>query len=308
MLERTKELAELSGMLLTDGGVTCVSGKWRVHFTTTSDILEGRFKELVIKVLNRHPSKASTHSGTQQNASINKIINELHELSPTFRTKPCNHFPICPKLRGKHFQPCSICNPIKINNEMFPPAKIPEFIFNDKHGAIDFLRAAFTCDGSIILSVAKSKNGFRLDRKVVLSCEHPQLKEQHAQFLVQLGFKPKIRKDCIVLGGKENIVKFQKEIGFIDGVRIIRNGRWGGMEKSKLLKLCVKSFDMPEIFELKSVEEIFSFLKNLLLGQEACRSNPEQDEVLRKRDGGPIPIVRPNPSGDSGLGVKSQSR
>ncbi len=41
---------------------------------------------------------------------------------------------------------------------------------------------------------------------------------------------------------------------------------------------------------------------------ETSRSNPEQVEVWRKLDGGPIPMLETNRSGDLGLGVKSQSR
>ena len=41
---------------------------------------------------------------------------------------------------------------------------------------------------------------------------------------------------------------------------------------------------------------------------EASRSNPGQGEVWRKLDGGPIPMLGTNRSGDLGLGVKSQSR
>lgn len=41
---------------------------------------------------------------------------------------------------------------------------------------------------------------------------------------------------------------------------------------------------------------------------ETSRSNPGQVEVWRKLDGGPIPVLGTNCSGDLGLGVKSQSR
>ena len=41
---------------------------------------------------------------------------------------------------------------------------------------------------------------------------------------------------------------------------------------------------------------------------ETSRSNPGQVEVWRKPDGGLIPMLGTNRSGDLGLGVKSQSR
>jgi len=37
---------------------------------------------------------------------------------------------------------------------------------------------------------------------------------------------------------------------------------------------------------------------------EASRSNPGQDEVRRKLDGGPLPLIETIFSGDLGLGVK----
>lgn len=41
---------------------------------------------------------------------------------------------------------------------------------------------------------------------------------------------------------------------------------------------------------------------------EASRSNPGQDEVRRKLDGGPLALIETIFSRDLGLGVKSQSR
>ncbi len=40
------------------------------------------------------------------------------------------------------------------------------------------------------------------------------------------------------------------------------------------------------------------------LRPEASRSNPGQDEVWRKLDGGPLPLLETTHSGDLGLGVK----
>jgi len=268
--------AELVGLLLTDGGVTCVNGNWKVHFTNTSDALNQKFQELVQELLHCHVSRENKSGAVIQRASVNKFIDKLFKLSPSFRTSPCSSFPVCSKLRGKDSKPCKVCRPcVTEEGEKFPPASIPKFLFHNKQAALSFLRCAFSCDGSVILSVGRTKKGFRLQREVRLFCKHPCLLNQFKVLLKKLGFHPKISVNTIIIRGRQELTKFFREIGFVRGAKITRNEIWGGFEKFKLLELCVKSFEMPEVFRFKSKEEIIQFFRNLLLGLEAGRSNPD---------------------------------
>ena len=286
------KMAELVGLLLTDGGVSRISGSWRVHFTSTSPVLNQKFKNLVAELLNRHVTEEKRNNATIQRASINRVADKLFNFSPSFRTLGCESSPVCPRIRGKTSGSCTICKPIlNKKNEKFPPTRIPKFLFHNEKAAIRFCRCAFSCDGSVILWVGKTRNGFRLQREVRLFCKHPQLLCQHKKLLEKLGFNPKSSNDTIVIRGKTELTRFFKKIGFVKGVKITRNEIWGGFEKSKLLELCVKSFEMSQIFKLKSKTKIINFLKNSLLRLETSRSNPGQGEVWRKPDGSPLPVV-----------------
>ena len=44
------DLAKLIGLLLTDGGICNISGKWRIHFTSNSDTLVNEFKNIVDRI------------------------------------------------------------------------------------------------------------------------------------------------------------------------------------------------------------------------------------------------------------------
>lgn len=264
MLDRTLELAKLMGMVLTDGGISCGGGKFRLHFTTTSPVLEESFRSMATRILKRKITVDRSHGAVKQIVWVHDIRDMFDELSPSFRTQACDSFPISPCLKGLPIHSEHIVEGDKI----FPPTKIPDFVFEDKEKAREFLKLAFSCDGGVTLCVAKSKSGFRLDRKIRLFCEHPTLKRQHAELLKKFDLKPQIISDGIRLSGKVDIKKFSEEIDFLKGVKVVRKGLWRGIEKSKLLELCVQSFDLPEIFRLKTKEEIVSFLKELASGTE----------------------------------------
>ncbi len=268
MLEDRPHSARLIGALLTDGGISFISGKiWRIHFTSTSPTLTEIFRKDALRILDRKTSKQIRNNAVIQKSPINKLIKEFYRLSPSWRTQPCNSFPICPCQRGFKIHE----NHIKLNGRLFPPTKIPDFIFEDNSKAKEFLKIAFTCDGSVLLWVGKAEYGFRIDRRVELSCYHPLLKEQYAVLLNKFGIKTKIRWDKVVISKRENLEKFYKNIGFVKGVKITSNGRWGGVEKAELLKLCIKSFKMSNIFKLNSVQEIYKFLNGKLISRTGDR-------------------------------------
>ena len=69
---------------------------------------------------------------------------------------------------------------------------------------------------------------------------------------------PKIWKKEIVLDEKNDIFRFQKEIGFVDGVKISRKSKnWIGFEKNKILELIVKTFQLrkKDLEKFQSLED-----------------------------------------------------
>jgi hypothetical protein len=69
----------------------------------------------------------------------------------------------------------------------------------------------------------------------------------------------------VVLERKEDLIKFQKEVRFVDGVKVTKNGIWSGMDKNNVLDILVKTFEIPQSFidKFSSKEEIINFLKTL---------------------------------------------
>lgn len=246
-LQPSEDLGILVGLLLTDGCVTGVSsGKPKVIFTNKSEFLQSFFKEKFIEVFGKTNFKEFLRSNGVTNIEVNskKIVTELLKLTPTFRTR-------------------------QFEDGTFPNVKIPEFM---KELPIESLRkvlqAMFSADGCVILRVRlhNRKKKWEILREIKLSCKHPQLKEETANLLRRLELNPKIRSDCIALTRKQDMVKFQKEIRFVDGLKVGENMIWDGIEKNFVLDLLVKTFDLKEsaINKFNSKSEIISFLKTLM--------------------------------------------
>lgn len=259
--ERQLKLAGLVGLLLTDGGVSCVSGKWRVHYTSKSKVLINEFKNLMRDLYQKNVCPEKRFGAITVRCWIDgNIRNELLSLSPTYRTTMCNHFPICPKIKGKNYKPCKECLP----KDNYPQAKIPKFISQNKSFAREFLKYAITADGSVVFYIGKAKYGFRFDRYIILCCKHSFLCKQYFRLFRNLGFKPKISKKGIVLRRKINLLKFSKEIGFVKGVEILQNKLWNGFDKSTLLRLSVYSFLLKPSELGDTKDKIYKKLLNIL--------------------------------------------
>lgn len=263
--EERKELAKLIGMILTDGGI---DRKWRMHFTTTSPILEEEFRKFTKQILDRPAIKERCHDAVRLVTRVTKLKDYFEKLSPVWRHQACTSFPYARCIKDSSFHKFHILK----EDKKFPLVVIPDFILEDKVCSAEFLKYAFTCDGTVTFAVAKSKYGFRLHRKVKIACEHPLLKQQYSEILKSFGIDSYIEKDGIGITGRERIELFFKQIGFVKGVVILGKKVWGGIEKYKLLQLCVKSYEMNEVFELTSKEEIIDYLKSQipLLEQEAA--------------------------------------
>lgn len=234
-------LSRLIGLLLTDGGLSQISGKrWRIHFTSSSEEFIAEFGNLVKELFNLKTAKDFRNGAWKAQAWISqKAKDELTRYSPSYRTL---------QIKGKETE-----------------AKIPDFILRNESLGKEFLRYAFTGDGTVTICIGKAKYGFKLDRCVKLSCKHPNLRKQYIELLQNLGFKPRASKREIVLRKPENIVRFAREIGFVEGVKISGNGLWKGITKAELLRFAANSYNL-ELKNLgKTKPNIHSSLVRLIL-------------------------------------------
>jgi hypothetical protein len=75
------------------------------------------------------------------------------------------------------------------------------------------------------------------------------------------------------------MIKFQKEIRFVDEVKISgKSKNWKGFEKNQILDLAIKTFKLKkkDLQHFKTKEEVINFLKSLL---EAPVADAERVQV-----------------------------
>lgn len=234
-------LARMVGMLLTDGGLSLISGKkWRIHFTSSSETFVKEFENLVKQLFNLRTAKDYRNGAWKAQAWVSeKVKNELIAYSPTYRTL---------SKEGRETE-----------------AKIPEFIASSPELAREFLKYAFTGDGTVAFQIGKARYGYRFDRNVRIFCEHASLRKQYSELLAKLGYRPAMLENGVLLRKPENVKKFSEEIGFVEGVKISGNGLWKGITKSQLLRFAANSYNLKPKDLGKTKYDIHSSLVNLIL-------------------------------------------
>ena len=240
--EREVLLARLMGLLLTDGSLSQIKKTkvWRISFISNSVELVNEFEKLVYKLYGRKFTKKRYKGAISVKNTISKeFAEELVSYSPTYRTLSIN--------------------------EKETNARIPSFISNNLVLAKEFLRYAFTGDGTIIFNIGKAKYGFRFDRCVKLYSEHANLRKQYFELLRKLNYEPIMLKDAVLLRKPKNLVKFSKEIGFVEGVKISGNGLWRGIIKKSLLEFAASSYRLRPKQLGKTKDDIHNNLVNLIL-------------------------------------------
>ena len=222
--ESSVDLGILVGILLTDGSISRKGRSFSIE-------LSGKSKELIRLLFGVEKfleTRDSRYPEIFRTILTNRNVAEsLLKFSPTFRTK---QFP-----DGK-----------------FPPAKLPEFIFklNQKEKSA-VLSAMFSCDGCISLWIVWNKKWkvWEIKKWVKFACKHPRLRKQTFQLLKSLGYSPVVREinDEILLAKKKDIIKFAREIRFVDGVKVTGDSRnWEGFRKNEVLDFAVKSYDIKQ--------------------------------------------------------------
>lgn len=235
-------LARLIGLLLTDGSLSQIKKTkvWRISFSTSSEELAAEFEKLILELFNIRIRKIPYKGAIEIKHTIGRqFAEELLSYSPTYRTLAND---------GKETE-----------------AVIPEFVKSNENLAREFLKYAFTGDGTVALQIGKAKYGYRLDRNIRIFCEHTNLRRQYFELLKELGYGPTMLKDGVLLRKPENIKKFSEEIGFVEGVKISGNGLWKGITKSQFLRFVANSYNLKPKELGKTKDDIHKNLVSLIL-------------------------------------------
>ena len=244
-----RQLTLLSAYLLTDGGISAkTENEWTIYFRNKDRKIINKFQKQLFSCIGRIGYVTKRSDGTDFiRLHSRKLAGELFKLSNSYRTKACNEFPVCKHLKGK-LSSCKLFGTITIDGIEYPKAKIPDIVFKYNRLAKEFLRIYASCDGGISVVPAKNRRGSKfLVRKIFISVKHPTLNNQLTELLKKLGFSPSQYKDQIRLAKKEDIIKFSKQIRFIEGSKISNDSRFlSGFEKNFILKKVIKSYDNPQ--------------------------------------------------------------
>ena len=134
--------------LLTDGGI---DSKGRIYFASTSGVPIEDFKTEVMETFNKQKFSFTTATAARViRFSSSNVREKLLSLSPSYRTRPCNVHPICPKLKSNKRTLNCICEKRRNN---YPPTQIPDEIMNgNKEIKREFLKRVFTADGGPVFT------------------------------------------------------------------------------------------------------------------------------------------------------------
>lgn len=246
--EPNTDLGILVGLLLTDGCVRYSCRTWKIIFSGKSKELAKIFKQKIRKIfgVKKFTSWVDKNGVESIQISSKKIAAHLLKFTPSFRTKP-------------------------FKDGSFDLTKIPDFFWDlPTESLAEILRVMFSADGSIILGAKwnKTKKMWTFTRRVQLTSVNPNIKQQIARLLKEkFNLKPTIWKNDAVMEKKDDIKKFQKIIGFVEGVKISgKSKNWKGLEKNQILELAIKSMELKkrDLEKFKTKEEVINFLKSFL--------------------------------------------
>lgn len=250
-LKPNLDLGILVGMLLTDGCLSKNGNSYDIEFTNKSDELHRLFKQQMKKLFNVSnftEISDSRFKEIRRTKIKNKQIGEaLLDVVPTFRTK-------------------------KFIDGSFPKSSLPKFFYEMSDESLcKILQTIFSTDGSVSLWPVwnKRKSVWEIKKLVKISCAHTAIRKQYFQLLKKLDFSPTLREinNEVVLFKKQDLIKFKKEIRFVNGVKITGDSRhWEGFEKNQILNLAIRSFKLKkkDLKNFKSKEEIINFLKSMV--------------------------------------------
>jgi hypothetical protein len=251
---QNKSVARVLACLLTDGGVTFRSGnRGVIHFTNKSEKLRKEFSEACKDVFGVTPKDDGIECRI---FSFELAQNLVQTYATSFRKK---------KLTEE--------DKLELLTAIIPH----EIMNSDEETIKEFLRYAFSCDGSVSLSVRRTRNRWYFQKKIQLKCSLPNLLSQYQTLLQKLGIysRKEERYQRLIIDSRQGITEFINLIGFVDGVKISGKGgsEWKNLEKNQLLKIFIYLYEIYDSLgaqrflggfwnkKFKSKEEIISFLR-----------------------------------------------
>lgn len=252
---------KLVSLCLSDGGIGYSSETSYIHFTNKSSALLDLFKKEIRKFTSSKIHEQKKPRGITLRVFNKSLVDELIKISPSFRTKPCNHFPKCPYLKSGKIN-LRLKHPhVKFDGLTWSKIEIPEKLFRNKKDKSKFLKIYISCDG--YPSIFPRKNSWSVvERIVAIVCHHPMLKQRLSKLLDDLKVPYTVKENSLEMRSKEAITKFKKEIGFVDGVEMTGNSKyWEGLTKNEVLDKIIKSYDTK--FDSRDTFYIINKLKQL---------------------------------------------
>jgi len=128
-----------------------------------------------------------------------------------------------------------------------------KLIKNKKSMQNAFLRGLYSGDGcsGISISYRKIKNKWRVEPFISLSAFNHNIRNPVFLMLRDKGYTPIMDNRNVRLIRKKDILKFSKEIRFIDGLKIRKSKYWNGLEKNKVLNYIAN--DINDDYNLKKL-------------------------------------------------------
>ena len=251
---------ELVALCLSDGGIGFSSDTMYIHFTNSSDVLLRLFTQEIRKFSSAKIHKQRKPRGTTLRVFDKELVRTLLTISPSYRTRPCNHFPICPVYRNPNYEGIGSHHHFSHHSAVFAEVAIPEDLFPSNDDKARFLRIYSSCDG--YPSIFPRKHSWSVvERIVAIVCHHPLLKQRLQELLDDVGIPYKSRQYSLVMRSRDAIMEFKEKVGFVEGVVMTGNSRyWKSYQKNKVLEIILKSYDLK--FRTRNPSEIVSLLKS----------------------------------------------
>ena len=252
----------LVALCLSDGGVGFSSETMYIHFTNNSQVLLEMFKNEVRKFSQNKIHKQIKPRGITLRVFDKNLVDQLLKISPSYRTRACNHFPFCPFIKegdlkykiGEH-------DHFESNDSKYAEIIIPEEIFQTSADKSRFLRIYASCDGYPSI-FPRSNSWSAVERIVAIVCHHPSLKQRLHELLDDLNVNHTVKPNSLEMRSQEAITQFNKKIGFIRGVKMTGNSKyWEGIEKNEILRKIIESYSMK--FDSRDPKIILSKLNDI---------------------------------------------
>ena len=236
--EKYEELVQLATFLLTDGGMSKDKKTYVIYFTNKSKELHRQFKLIVQELIPEVLFRTSTYKGVHRTYFNSIELAELlFELSNSYRTAPCESYPVCVLLRGNaEMRPCSVCiKRYDDKNKVFPDATLP--IVDDDVLQREILRTIADTEGGTSFLIGRKPTYIRLKREVFIACNHPTLREQIMEMLFDQGILSRYHSGSVTIEGHA-VNEFNEKIGFSKGVKVSK-GHYKGYDKQSVLEVMV---------------------------------------------------------------------